>query len=744
MARKKTPANPEPLRLAEIQDQPITDTIEKNYMPYVMSVIASRAIPEIDGFKPSHRKLLYTMYKMGLMTGARTKSANVVGATMHLNPHGNDAIYETLVRLTRGNDALLHPFIDSKGSFGKQYSRDMAYAAPRYTEVKLDPFCSEIFAGIDRDAVEMIPNYDNTTTEPRLLPTTFPNILVSPNLGIAVGMASQICSFNLAEVCDGTIALLKNPNLSVEKLLDLIKAPDFSGGGQLIYDRAQLREIYETGRGSFRLRARYQYDKANSCIEIVQIPYSTSIEAILKAVGDLVREGKIKEITDYRDEIDLSGFKLTLDLRRGTDPDALMARLFRLTPLEDSFSCNFNVLIDGSPRQMGVVGILEEWIRFRLGCLSRELRYDLGKKKDKLHLLRALGRILLDIDRAIRIVRETEREADVVPRLMEGFRIDEVQAEYIAEIKLRHLNREYILERIKEIESLQEEIRRLEEILGDELKQKAMIAAQLAEIKKKHGKPRRTQLIYADDLVTVPEEAPVENYNVHIVLTREGYFKKITYQSLRMSDDHRLKDGDAIMNSEDTENRAELLIFTDHAQAYKAKLDDFDTTKASALGEYLPAHLNFDEGERPILLKALTEYNPEHAIVFIFENGRGVRIPLSAYETKSNRRKLSGAFSDASPVVAAVYDDGAQDLLLMTNAGRAVLLSSALIPLKTTRTAAGVTLVTLKAGQKITDVVTGEGLAAFDGAAKCRKNKIPATPMTLPSIESGKAQLSLT
>ncbi len=744
MARKKTPANPEPLRLAEIQDQPITDTIEKNYMPYVMSVIASRAIPEIDGFKPSHRKLLYTMYKMGLMTGARTKSANVVGATMHLNPHGNDAIYETLVRLTRGNDALLHPFIDSKGSFGKQYSRDMAYAAPRYTEVKLDPFCAEIFAGIDRDAVEMIPNYDNTTTEPRLLPTTFPNILVSPNLGIAVGMASQICSFNLAEVCDGTIALLKNPNLSVEKLLDLIKAPDFSGGGQLIYDRAQLREIYETGRGSFRLRARYQYDKANSCIEIVQIPYSTSIEAILKAVGDLVREGKIKEITDYRDEIDLSGFKLTLDLRRGTDPDALMARLFRLTPLEDSFSCNFNVLIDGSPRQMGVVGILEEWIRFRLGCLSRELRYDLGKKKDKLHLLRALGRILLDIDKAIRIVRETEREADVVPRLMEGFRIDEVQAEYIAEIKLRHLNREYILERIKEIESLQEEIRRLEEILGDELKQKAMIAAQLAEIKKKHGKPRRTQLIYADDLVTVPEEAPVENYNVHIVLTREGYFKKITYQSLRMSDDHRLKDGDAIMNSEDTENRAELLIFTDHAQAYKAKLDDFDTTKASALGEYLPAHLNFDEGERPILLKALTEYNPEHAIVFIFENGRGVRIPLSAYETKSNRRKLSGAFSDASPVVAAVYDDGAQDLLLMTNAGRAVLLSSALIPLKTTRTAAGVTLVTLKAGQKITDVVTGEGLAAFDGAAKCRKNKIPATPMTLPSIESGKAQLSLT
>ncbi len=744
MAKKKSPGIQEPVRLAEIKDQPITDTIEKNYMPYVMSVIASRAIPEIDGFKPSHRKLLYTMYQMGLMTGARTKSANVVGATMHLNPHGNDAIYETLVRLTRGNDALLHPFIDSKGSFGKQYSRDMAFAAPRYTEVKLDPFCSEIFSGIDRNAVDMIPNYDNTTTEPRLLPTTFPNILVSPNLGIAVGMASQICSFNLAEVCDGTIALLKNPKSSVEKLLDCIKAPDFSGGGQLLYDRDQMREIYETGKGSFKLRARYVFDKQHSCIEIVQIPYTTSIEAILKAVGDLVHDGKIREITDYRDEIDLSGFKLTLDLRRGTDPDALMARLFRMTPLEDSFSCNFNVLIDGSPRQMGVIGILEEWIRFRLGCLVRELTFELGKKKDKLHLLRGLGRILLDIDRAIRIVRETEKEADVVPNLMTGFRIDQVQAEYIAEIKLRHLNREYILERIKEIESLQEEIRRLEEILGDELKQKAMIASQLTEIKKKYGKPRRTQIVSAGDLPEPEEETPVENYSVRIILTREGYFKKITHQSLRMSDDHRLKDGDAIMNSEDTENRAELLIFTDRAQAYKAKLDDFDTTKASALGEYLPAHLNFDEGERPILLKALTEYPPEHSIIFLFENGRGVRIPLGAYETKSNRRKLSGAYSDASPIVAALYDSAPQDLLLLTNAGRAVLISSTLIPLKTTRTAAGVTLVALKEGQKITGVVSGEDIAAVEGAAKCRKNKIPATAMTLPSVESGKKQLSLT
>ena len=612
MARKKTKAQPTPEIIAPVQDQLITDTIEKNYMPYVMSVIVSRAIPEIDGFKPAHRKILYTMYKMGLMHGARTKSANVVGQTMHVHPHGDMAIYETLVRLTRANEALLHPFVDSKGSFGKQYSRDMAFSAPRYTEVKLDPFCAELFAGIEKNAVEMVPNYDNTMVEPTLLPTTFPNILVSPNMGIAVGMASQICSFNLAEICDGTIALLKNPKTNIEKILDLIKAPDFSGGAQLIYDRDQMREIYETGRGSVRLRARYEYDKQNSCIDIVQIPYSTSIEAILKSVGDLVRDGKIKEITDYRDEIDLNGFKLTLDIRRGTDPDALMARLFKLTPLEDTFSCNFNVLIDGAPRQMGVIEILTEWIRFRRNCLVRELSFELGKKKDKLHLLRGLGKILLDIDKAIRIVRETEKESDVVPNLMSGFRIDEIQAEYIAEIKLRHLNREYIIQRIKEIESLQEEIARLEDIIGDELKQKAMIASQLTEIKKKYGKPRKTQLVYASDIADVPTEPAVENYPVRIVLTRDGYFKKITHQSLRGSDEQRLKEGDVILHSEDTENRAELLIFTNHAQAYKAKLNDFDTTKASALGEFLPASLGFEEGEYPIMMKALTEYNSAH------------------------------------------------------------------------------------------------------------------------------------
>ena len=743
MARKKVKAQPTPEVIAPVQDQLITDTIEKNYMPYVMSVIVSRAIPEIDGFKPAHRKILYTMYKMGLMHGARTKSANVVGQTMHVNPHGDMAIYETLVRLTRANEALLHPFVDSKGSFGKQYSRDMAFSAPRYTEVKLDPFCAELFAGIEKNAVEMVPNYDNTMVEPTLLPTTFPNILVSPNMGIAVGMASQICSFNLAEICDGTIALLKNPKTSIEKILDLIKAPDFSGGAQLIYDRDQMREIYQTGRGSVRLRSRYEYDKQNSCIDIVQIPYSTSIEAILKSVGDLVRDGKVKEITDYRDEIDLNGFKLTLDIRRGTDPDALMARLFKLTPLEDTFSCNFNVLIDGAPRQMGVIEILTEWIRFRRTCLVRELSFELGKKKDKLHLLRGLGKILLDIDKAIRIVRETEKESDVVPNLMSGFHIDEIQAEYIAEIKLRHLNREYIIERIKEIESLQQEIARLEEIIGDELKQKAMIAAQLTEIKKKYGKPRKTQLVYADDIADVPTEPVVENYPVRVVLTRDGYFKKITHQSLRGSDEQRLKEGDVILCSEDTENRAELLIFTNHAQAYKAKLDDFDTTKASALGEYLPASLNFEDGEYPIMLKALTEYNPKHNIVFLFENGKGIRVPLSAYETKTNRKKLTGAFSSASPIVAAVYESEPVDLLLLSDAGRAILIRSTLVPQKATRTAGGVTLFTLKAGQKLKEVFHGEAISQIDGASKCKKIKIPATGVALSAADFGKKQLTL-
>lgn len=722
---------------AEIVDQPITETIETNYMPYVMSVIISRAIPEIDGFKPSHRKLLYTMYKMGLLSGPRTKSANVVGQTMHLNPHGDAAIYETLVRLTRGNEALLHPFIDSKGSFGKQYSRDMAYAASRYTEVRLDKICNEIFAGIDKDAVDMVPNYDNTTTEPTLLPTSFPNILVSPNMGIAVGMASNICSFNLAEVCDGTIALLKNPNLSVDKMLDLIKAPDFSGGGMLLYDRAQMRSIYETGRGSVRLRARYSYDKENNCIDILQIPYSTSIEQIIKKVVDLIKEGKLKEITDVRDEIDLNGFKLTLDLRRGGDPEAVMAKLFRLTPLQDEFACNFNVLIDSSPRQLGIIGILQEWIRFRMGCVSRELRFDLGKKKDRLHLLKALSKILLDIDKAIRIIRETEKESEVVPRLMEGFSIDQVQAEYVAEIKLRHLNHEYLIQRVHEIESLQGEIEEIEETLADEIKLKARISAQLAQVKKKYGKPRKTQLIYADDLEEPTEEDTVENYACRVVLTREGYFKKITQQSLRGNDEQRLKDGDEILWSEDCENRDEFLVFTDQRRVYKAKLSDFDPVKASSLGDFLPGKLDFEEGERPMLMKVMNAScsSGDH-IIFVFQNGKGVRIPLSAYETKSNRKRLTGAYSDAAPLIAAVYEQAPMELLIVSDAGRGILIKSSLIPEKSTRTSTGVILFQLRKKQLVSGVYYGEGLTRFPDAVKCRKIKIPATgtPLLVPDL----------
>lgn len=731
MARKKTSA---PIEYTEayIQNQAITETIEKNYMPYVMTVIVSRAIPEIDGFKPSHRKLLYTMYKMGLLTGARTKSANVVGQTMRLNPHGDSAIYETLVRLTRGNESLLHPFIDSKGSFGKQYSRDMAYAASRYTEVKLDPICAEIFAGIDKNAVDMIPNYDNTMKEPALLPTTFPNVLVSPNTGIAVGMASSICSFNLSEVCDGTIALLKNPSLSTDKLLDLIKAPDFSGGASLIYDRDQLKKIYETGRGSVKLRARYTYDKQAGCLEILQIPYSTSIEVILKKISDLVKDGKLREVTDFRDEIDLNGFKLTLDLKRGADPDQVMAKLYRLTTLEDDFSCNFNVLIDGAPRQLGVSDILKEWIRFRIGALRRELTFELGKKKDKMHLLRALGKILLDIDKAIAIVRETEKESDVVPRLMEGFGIDTVQAEYIAEIKLRHLNREYIIERIKEIETLGGEIANLEETVADDLKIKARIIEQLRDIKKKYGKPRKTQLMYAEDIVEEAAVDETQNYNIRIVLTKEGYFKKTTYQSLRGADEQKLKDGDEILNSEDTENIAELMFISDRARAYKAKADDFTPVKASALGDFLPAKLGFEDGERPILMKSMKEgYKSDHHIIYIFENGKGVRVPVSAYDTKGTRRRLTGAYSDTSPVVAAIYEEDATELLIMSSDGRGIYINSSLIPEKATRSAAGVILISLKKNQKVTSVLHGQAAADYPNAQKYKKTKIPS-PGVLP------------
>ena len=730
---KKTKATKETqeIEYAPIQPQIITETIEKNYMPYVMSVIISRAIPEIDGLKPSHRKLLYTMSKMGLLTGPRTKSANVVGATMKLNPHGDMAIYETMVRLTRGNESLLHPFVDSKGSFGKQYSSDMRFAASRYTEVKLDTFCNELFRGIDKDAVDLIDNYDGTMKEPVLLPTTFPNVLVTPNTGIAVGMASSICSFNLSEICDGTIALLKNPKLSVDRMLDIVKAPDFPGGGAILYNRDDMRQLYETGSGSVRIRSRYNYDKSANCIDIIQIPYSTTIEVILKRISDLVKEGKLKEITDFRDEIDLSGFKLTLDLRRGVDPEKLMNKLFRITPLEDSFKCNFNILIDSTPRQMGVIEILSEWIRFRMGCLRRELTFDLKKKQDKLHLLLGLGKILLDIDKAIRIIRQTEKEEDVVPNLMKGFSIDQIQAEYIAEIKLRNLNKQYIINRISEIENLQAEIAHIEEILGDDLK-------------KKYGQPRRSQLIHINDLPAEEEEEEIENYNVRLYLTREGYFKKITLQSLRGNDEQKLKDGDELIFTQDTDNLSDLIFVTDKCQIYRAKTADFDCVKASAMGDYIPAKLNMDEGEKPVFMRIQKGYPAGENFVFIFENGKGVRVPVSAYETKGNRRKLVNAYSSASPIAGVFYEEEKHpfEVMLVSDADRAIILKTSLIPVKTTRTSGGVTLMTMKKGQKLVRCLK-DFEETYENAKGYRKLKIPASGQLLAEKDLRVQQLKI-
>lgn len=720
---------------APITPQPITETIEKNYMPYVMSVIVSRAIPEIDGFKPSHRKLLFTMYKMGLLTGARTKSTNIVGSTMKLNPHGDAAIYETMVRLTRGNGALLHPFVDSKGNFGKQYSSDMAYAASRYTEAKLDPICNEIFGGIDKDAVDMVDNYDSSMKEPVLLPTAFPNVLVSPNMGIAVGMASKICSFNLGEVCDGTIAMLEDPDITTDELLDIIKAPDFSGGAGIIYDKEKLREIYNTGEGSFTLRARYTYDKNENCIEILEIPYSTTIELILKKITDMIKDGSLKEVTDARNEIDLHGFKLTLDLRRGTDPEKLMSKLFKKTPLQDNFACNFNILIDGTPRTMGIGEILKEWIRFRMGCVKRELSFDLKKKNEKLHLLLGLGEILLDIDKAIKIVRETEKEADVVKNLMKGFNIDEIQAEYIAEIKLRHLNREYILQRISEINDLQKEIDELRSIISSETKLKKYIAKQLKEIKAKYALPRKTRLIYEEDVSEYTEEDYIENYNVHLVLTRDGFFKKITLLSLRASsirgsDEHKLKEGDVITYEQDAENINELLFVSDRQKIYKARVCDFDQVKASSLGEFVPAKLDFDDGEKVIAMRALKGYEPSHNIIYIFKNGKGVKIPVSSYETKANRKKLINAYSDSSPIVAAIYESEPFELMIGSKNGKAMIINTKLIPIKNTRTSVGVTLFTLKKDDEVKFAIR-DYENEFPDTTGLRKTKIPSSGSTL-------------
>ncbi len=739
MARKSKYNETKEIVYAPAREQLITDTIEKNYMPYVMSVIISRAIPEIDGLKPAHRKLLYTMYKMGLLTGDLTKSTNVVGQTMKLHPHGDMSIYETLVRLTRGNESLLHPLVESKGSFGKQYSSDMREAASRYTEVKLDSICGELFRGIDKNAVDFVPNYDNSTKEPVLLPAAFPNILVMSNSGIAVGMASSICSFNLEEICDGTIALLRNPKTSVEKLLDIIKAPDFPGGGSIIYNRDKMREIYETGQGSVKIRARYNYDKAANCIDIVQIPYSTSIELIIKRITDLVKEGKLKEIIDFRDEIDLSGFKLTIDIRKGTDPDKLMAKLYKMTPLEDSFKCNFNILIDSAPRQMGIAEILTEWIRFRMTCLRRELQYDLDKKNEKLHLLLGLAKILLDIDKAIKIIRNTEHDADVIKNLMEGFGIDETQADFIADIKLRHLNKEYILSRIDEIKGLQEEIAQIEEILSDDLKLKALISKQLTEIKKKYGKPRRSYLIYEGDVEEYVEDENEDNYNVKVYLSREGYFKKITALSLRGNDEHKLKEGDEIAYSYDATNNAELIFFTDKCKVYRTKVSDFENTKASAMGDFIPAKLGMDSGEKPIFMKLYTPPTEDENMVFIFENGKGVRIPLSSYETKATRRKLVGAYSDASPIVAVFYEKGKEpyDIMMIGSDDRAIVFKTSLIPLKTTRTSSGVTLMNLKKGSKVVSAMSD----VPEDTKGYKKTKLPAAGTLLAEKDIKKQQL---
>ena len=709
-----------------------------------MSVIVSRAIPEIDGFKPAHRKILYTMYTMGLLKGSRTKSANIVGAVMKLHPHGDQSIYETMVRLARGNETLLHPFVDSKGNFGKQYSSETKFAAPRYTEAKLDAICETLFAGIDKNAVDMVDNYDGTLKEPILLPASFPNILVSPNSGIAVGMASDICSFNLAEICDGTIAILKKPNITVEKIMEIIKAPDFPGGGQIIYDYEQMRSIYETGDGSFKIRSRYSYDPEANCIDIFQIPYSTTIEQILNKVSTLVKEGKLKEIVDFRDETDKEGLKLTLDLRKGVDPDKLMQKLFKSTPLENGFKCNFNIIIDAEPRQMGVIDILTEWIAFRMQCLSRELEFDLGKKKDKLHLLLGLGKILLDIDKAIRIIRKTEKDEDVIPNLCAGFSIDEIQANYIADIKLRNLNREYIINRISEIEDLKKEIAEIEEILADEFKLKALIASQLTEIKKKYGQPRKTQIIQSESIEAYVEEDSVENYPCKIVLSRDGYFKKITYRSLQGNDEQYFKDGDGLRQIFDAENRDTVLFFTDKGQLYRAALNDFETCKASVMGQFVPTTLKMDQGEKPIFMTVQSEFREGYNYVFIFENGKGVRIPEKAYETSSVRRKLKGVFSTASPIVAVFSEQEKKpfEIMMVSNDDRAIIFKTSLIPVKTTKTSIGVQLMTLKKNQLVVSAIADFD-SNSDATKGLRKLKLPASGSPLGDKDIGRRQLSI-
>jgi DNA gyrase subunit A len=715
-------------------EQAISETLELNYMPYAMSVIVSRAIPEIDGFKPSHRKLLYTMYKMGLLTGGRTKSANIVGQTMRLNPHGDAAIYETMVRLAKGNETLLHPFVDSKGNFGKVYSRDMAYAAARYTEAKLDPICAEVFKDIDSDTVDMVDNYDATMKEPALLPTTFPNVLVSANQGIAVGMASNICSFNLREVCDTAIALMKNPD---HDILETLPGPDFSTGGELLFDEAATREIYSTGRGSFRLRAKWRYVKDGNLIEITEIPYTTATEVIMDKVAELVKAGKIKEIADMRDETDLGGLKLTIDLKRGVDPEKLMQKLFRLTPLQDSFPCNFNILIAGMPRVMGVGEILDEWTAWRTDCVKRRIFFQIQKKEDRLHLLKGLERILLDIDKAIAIIRETELENEVVPNLMIGFGIDEIQANYVAEIKLRNINKEYILKQTRAIDDLEGEIADLRDTLNSPRKLKNVIIKELQAVADKFGQPRRTEILYDAQETAPEEEDDVPDYGVTVFVSKEGYLKKMTAQSLRMSGEQKFKEGDSLSFSRETTNRAEFLVFTDRYQCYKSRLSDFDDGKASQLGDYLPQKLGFEAGENLVALVFCGDY--KGFILFFFENGKAAKVPLSAYETKTNRKKLTGAYSDKSPLIKAVALDADEQMVVYSADGRAAIFSTAQLLPKTTRNTQGVAVMTLKKKATLRDAVllTQSGIV---NESRYRTKTIPSAGAVLKEEDSAEKQ----
>ena len=747
MPKKKQPEgsrhpvnNPNVMGLrAAVVEQPITDTLETNYMPYAMSVIVSRAIPEIDGFKPSHRKLLYTMYKMGLLTGARTKSSNIVGQTMRLNPHGDAAIYDTMVRLSKGYGALLTPFVDSKGNFGKSYSRDMSWAAPRYTEAKLSAICGEIFKDIDSDTVDFVDNYDNTMKEPALLPTTFPNILVSANSGIAVGMASQFCGFNLKEVCDTTVAYLKNPDCD---LTETLLAPDFPTGGELIFDTDAIRDIYNTGRGSVRVRAKYRYVKDQNLLEIYEIPYSTTVEAILDKVAELIKAGKAKEISDMRDETDLSGLKLAIDLKRGVDPDKLMAKLYKLTPLEDAFACNFNVLIAGSPKVLGIRQILEEWTAWRTDSVKRRIFFVLGKKKEKLHLLKGLKRILLDIDKAIRIIRETEEEAEVIPNLMIGFGIDQIQAEYVAEIKLRNINKEYILKRTRETDALRDEIDDLEDLLNSPKRVKKVIVEELNAAAKKYGEPRRTSIVYPHEITSyTPEEEQKEEYPVTVFLSREGYFKKITPASLRMNSEQKFKEGDVLRQSFETTSNAEAMFFTDHCQVYKTRLGEFDDAKASVLGDYLPTKLKMDAGENVIFM-VLPGADYAGSLLFFYENGKVARIEMKAYQTASNRRKLTGAYSDKSPLACIRRLDEDCELAVYSNEPRCLIFHTALLAPKTTRSAQGVAVMTLKPKYHLETVLLSEE-TSITNRTRYRVRAIPAAGALVKEEDSEDQQISL-